>query len=83
MSDFMMAIKGMKSEVKGELKEMISDFVTPMQNQITGIKESVENVETKLGETAAKVTVLEQKMQEMVLGGGSAGDESRNASSSF
>ena len=72
------AIKGIKGEVREELKEAISEAVGPIKTKIIGIEKSVKNVENNLGKTVAKVTDLEEKMEGILLGGGGVGGGGEN-----
>ena len=74
----MAAIKGIKGEVREELKEAISEAVGPIKIKITGIENSVKNVENTLGQTVAKVTDLEEKIEGILLGSGGGGGGGEN-----
>ena len=75
MSDLMAAIKSIKKKVKEDLKEAISEAIAPIYSKITGIEQNVKNVQNNLGETAAKVLELENKMENLTLDGGTGSGE--------
>ena len=69
LSDLMAAIKGIKGEVREELKEAISEAVGPIKTKNIGIEQSVKNVGNTLGQTVAKVTDLEEKTEGILWNG--------------